>query len=120
MNDLQLLDQREVLGKEFRIYGDAENPIFLAKDVAVWIAHSNPAVMLQNIDENEKVINNVYTLGGNQDASNGYTQSKTHVIDADRSVIHTYWTQKGRLSLYDLLKNKRGILPVIERASQTA
>jgi len=48
-------------------------------------------------------------------ADQGYTQSKTHTIDAERSVMHTYWTQKCRLFLYDLLKNKRGLLPVIER-----
>lgn len=44
----------------------------------------------------------------------GYTQSKTFVIDADKSVMHTYWTQKGRLFLYDLLKGE-GILPLIEQ-----
>lgn len=48
-------------------------------------------------------------------AANGYTQSKTHVIDADRNAFHTYWTQKGRLFIYDLLKSKKGILPLIER-----
>jgi hypothetical protein len=37
MNELQIIDQREVLGKDFRIYGDFENPLFLAKDVAKWI-----------------------------------------------------------------------------------
>ena len=36
----------------------------------------------------------------------GYTQSKTFAIDAEKSVMHTYWTQKGRLFLYDLLKNE--------------
>lgn len=44
----------------------------------------------------------------------GYTQSKTFVIDADKSVMHTYWTQKGRLFLYDLLKGE-GILPLVEQ-----
>ncbi|WP_416729240.1 Rha family transcriptional regulator [Fictibacillus sp. JL2B1089] len=44
----------------------------------------------------------------------GYTQTTTHVIDADKSTINTKWTQKGRLFLYDLLKNE-GILPMIER-----
>jgi prophage antirepressor-like protein len=48
-------------------------------------------------------------------ADQGYTQSKTHTIDAEKSVMHTYWTQKGRLFLYDLLKNERGLLPMIER-----
>lgn len=48
-------------------------------------------------------------------AGEGYTQSKTHTIDADYSKMHTYWTQKGRLFLYDLLKNKKGILPLIEQ-----
>jgi prophage antirepressor-like protein len=48
-------------------------------------------------------------------AGQGYTQSKTHTIDAKRSAMHTYWTQKGRLFLYELLKNKKGLLPVIER-----
>lgn len=47
-------------------------------------------------------------------ADKGYTQSKTHVIDADRSVMNTYWTQKGRLFLYDFLK-EHGILPLIEQ-----
>ncbi|MGU5502573.1 phage antirepressor [Streptococcus anginosus] len=48
-------------------------------------------------------------------ASKGYTQSKTHTIDADYSKMHTYWTQKGRLFIYDLLKNKKNILPLIEQ-----
>lgn len=67
MEKLQIIEQREVLGKEFKIYGDFENPLFLAKDVAEWIEHSNPRVMLNTVDENEKVVNNVYTLGGVQE-----------------------------------------------------
>lgn len=45
----------------------------------------------------------------------GYTQSRTHIVDAGRSTLRTCWTQKGRLFLYELLKNQRGILPLIER-----
>ncbi len=44
----------------------------------------------------------------------GYTQTHTHVIDADKSRVMTKWTQKGRLFIYDLLK-REGILPLIER-----
>ena len=49
-------------------------------------------------------------------AEQGLTQSKTHMLDEERCIMHTYWTQKGRLFLYDLLKSD-GILPIIERAN---
>ncbi|AQZ46073.1 phage antirepressor KilAC domain-containing protein [Paenibacillus larvae] len=49
----------------------------------------------------------------------GYTQTSTHVIDADKSRVTTKWTQKGRLFIYDLLK-QQGILPVIERESDAS
>ena len=49
---------------------------------------------------------------------NGYLKVKTHnYADAEgvqHSKEHSYWTQKGRLFLYDLLK-QNGILPLIER-----
>ena len=49
-------------------------------------------------------------------ASMGYTQSQTHVYGEDGAcATHMYWTQKGRLFIYDLLKNQLGILPVVER-----
>lgn len=50
-------------------------------------------------------------------AEQGYTRSKTHTYNDNdgkqHSKLHTYWTQKGRLFIYDMLKQKR-ILPVIE------
>ena len=49
-----------------------------------------------------------------QYAECGYTQSRTYAIDESRSVMHTYWTQKGRLFLYDFLKSE-GILPIMEQ-----
>jgi anti-repressor protein len=66
-NDLQVIDERQLLGRNFRMYVSYENPLFLAKDVAEWIEHSNSTVMLQSIDDSEKVLNNVYTLGGSQE-----------------------------------------------------
>ena len=51
-------------------------------------------------------------------AEQGYTQSKTHEYGEGQTRTHMYWTQKGRLFIYDLLKNSRGLLPVIEREGQ--
>lgn len=48
-------------------------------------------------------------------ADKGYTQSKTNIVDGGKkTVMHTYWTQKGRLFIYELMKSK-GHLPNIER-----
>lgn len=49
----------------------------------------------------------------------GYTQTTTHVIDAENSRVSTKWTQKGRLFIYDILK-QQGILPVIEKESEAS
>ena len=53
--ELQIVKREIVLGKEFTVYGDFENPLFLAKDVAEWIEHSDTSKMLQSIDDDEKV-----------------------------------------------------------------
>ena len=63
-----------------------------------------------------------YNQGGvwllyQQYAEQGYTRSKTHTYSGNdgmqHSRLHTYWTQKGRLFIYEKLKT-RGILPLIE------
>jgi Prophage antirepressor len=258
MKELQLLDERQLLGKTFRIFGDPQNPLFMAKDVAEWIEHSDVSTMLRTVDEDEKLTQTLFVSGQNREmwllteeglyevlmqsrkpiakefkrqvkdilksirrhggyltpakieevlsnpdtiimlaqnlkrerertntltllnaqkeqiicemqpkatyydlilqnksvvpitliakdygmsgaalnaklhelgiqykqgniwllyqkyADKGYTHSKTHVIDAETTKFHTYWTQSGRLFVYDLLK-RQDILPLIER-----
>lgn len=50
-------------------------------------------------------------------AEQGYTNTKTSIYDGTdgekHTSVHTYWTQKGRLFIYDTLK-ANGILPLIE------
>jgi prophage antirepressor-like protein len=56
-------------------------------------------------------------------AEKGYTCTKTHSYPGNdgtiHSKVHTYWTQKGRLFLYGLLK-EQGIYPLIERHQSAA
>lgn len=72
-NELQVIDEREILGKSFRVYGDVENPIFLAKDVAEWIDYAKTSngsydvsKMLKTVDEDEKLIRKIFVSGQNR------------------------------------------------------
>ena len=56
-------------------------------------------------------------------AKKGYAKSRTRTFsDSDggnHARVHTYWTQVGRIFIYDLLK-ENGILPLIEQEGGTA
>lgn len=56
-------------------------------------------------------------------AEKGYTSTKTQTFPGNdgqqHTSVHTYWTQKGRLFIYDLLKADK-ILPLIEQEEKTA
>jgi anti-repressor protein len=69
MNELKIIDQREVLGKDFKVYGDFENPLFLAKDVATWIDYDLESVnkMLSYVDGNEKLTGTIFRSGQNRE-----------------------------------------------------
>ena len=56
-------------------------------------------------------------------AEQGYTSTRTNThLGKDGDVhtsVHTYWTQKGRLFIYDLLK-ENGVLPLVEQMQEMA
>ena len=66
-NELQAIKKETVLGKEFTVYGDAFDPLFLAKDVADMIGHSDVSKMVKAVDDDEKVKNIILTPGGAQE-----------------------------------------------------
>ncbi|MCY7961339.1 phage antirepressor KilAC domain-containing protein [Bacillus spizizenii] len=64
---LEIIDQRELLGHEFKIYGTFEEPLFLAKDVASWINHTDLSRMVNLVDEDEKLKRILYVSGQNRE-----------------------------------------------------
>ena len=68
-NELQVIDERELFGKEFRIYGTAENPLFLAKDVAKMIEERDGYTVSRKVDEEEKLVHTLCVGGQNRQAT---------------------------------------------------
>ena len=60
---LTVVDETVILGRNIKMYGSIENPLFLAKDVAEWIDYAkNPngsrqtSKMVKSVDNNEKLV----------------------------------------------------------------
>lgn len=92
---LEIINQQEVLGKSFKIYGDFENPLFLAKDVANWIEHSNTSKMLNSVDDDEKVKRNLGITNSYGQVGHGGVRENTE---------HWFLTEYG---LYEVLMQSR-------------
>lgn len=84
MADITILNNQKVLGKDFNVYGNIDNPLFLAKDVAEMIDNKNVSQMLNVVDDDEKLL---YTL---------------HISGQDREVW--FLTEYG---LYEVLMQSR-------------
>lgn len=72
---LEMVLEKEILGKKIKMYGSIEFPWFVASDVAEWIDYSKLAngsyqvsMMVKKIDDEEKAIKSFYTLGGIQES----------------------------------------------------
>lgn len=69
MNDLQVIKETEVLNKNFKIYGNTDNPLFLAKDVAEWIEYdlSSVSKLVNMVDDDEKLNGTIFLSGQNRE-----------------------------------------------------
>lgn len=111
MSELEIINEQEVLGKTFRIYGDYENPLFLAKDVAEWIEHSDTSMMLRSVDDEEKVTNIVCTLGGKQKAWFLTEDGLYEVLMQSRKPIAKQFKKKVKEILKGLRKGQIQMIP---------
>ena len=91
---VNLIGTVEILGKEIKFYGSWENPLFLGKDVAEWIEHSNASKMIADcdLDESETVKR---TIEITYSYSNGFRTRKQEAL---------FLTEDG---LYEVLMQSR-------------
>ena len=104
--EMQVIDKTEILDHEVITYGDLENPLFLAKDVANWIEHSDVSKMIRNVDDDEKVKNNNPTLGGQQEMWFLTEDGLYEVLMQSRKPIAKQFKKKVKKLLKDLRLSK--------------
>lgn len=61
--NLPVIHTQVMLGKNLKVYGTVEEPLFLAKDVANWIEHTHTTKMLSTVDEDEKLNGTIVHAG---------------------------------------------------------
>lgn len=81
---ITVIDSEVICNQQVNVYGTREKPLFLAKDVANWLGHSNPSRMLSKIDDDERITifanlelqKGILTNSYNPSESSTYTGSK--------------------------------------------
>ena len=102
---IQLIEQKEVLGKDFRIYGDYENPLFMAKDVAEWIDHSDVSTMLKKVDNTEKLIQTMFVSGQNRECWFLTEDGLYEVLMQSRKPIAKEFKRQVKIILKDIRRH---------------
>ena len=97
---IKVIAEQNVLGREFHIYGTIEEPLFLAKDVAEWIEHSDVHKMLQSVDDDEKGRNIVPTPGGEQECWFLTENGLYEVLMLSRKPIAKKFKKEEQMSLF--------------------
>ncbi|WP_278681495.1 ORF6C domain-containing protein [Paraclostridium bifermentans] len=105
MMELQVIDKREVLGQEITTYGDLENPLFLAKDVANWIEHTNITHMINMVDADEKLTYTICNSGQNREMWFLTEDGLYEVLMQSRKPIAKQFKKKVKKLLKDLRLN---------------
>ena len=110
--EVQVLENEVTLmGKTFNVYGTVEEPLFRAKDVADWLDITNVSQMVQSVDEDEKGIYNVYTLGGNQDVLFLTENGVYEVLMLSRKPVAKDFKKEVKKMLHALRTKKATLMP---------
>ena len=117
-----LIDSEVICNQQVNVYGTREKPLFLAKDVAKWLGHSNPSRMLSKIDEDEKMIIYAKLSLQNSDITNSYIPSES---DSCKANNYLFLTEFGVYEVLMLSRQpkakefKKGVKEILKRIRLT-
>jgi len=71
--------------------------LFLAKDVAEWIEHSNLTMMLKSVDEDEKLVETMFSVGQRRDVTFVTEDGIYELLMLSRKPIVKQWEKEVEL-----------------------
>lgn len=118
MNEIQVLQRTTLLGKELTVYGNAENPLFLARDVAEWIEYAKTSQdkydvsrMVGTVDEDEKLVRTIFVSGQNRQVWMLTENGLYEVLMQSRKPIAKQF-KKGVKAILKEIRTKGGYMAV--------
>jgi kilA protein, putative phage-related DNA binding protein len=66
-NQISVLKQTELCGQQFMVYGSAQEPLFVASDVAAMLNHPNTSELVKLVDDDEKLTSTILRSGQNRE-----------------------------------------------------
>lgn len=64
MNEVKIINKSNLLDKEIDVWGSVERPLFRAKDVVDWLKAKNVSMVIDRVDEEERLKLNLGRKGG--------------------------------------------------------
>lgn len=113
MNEIQVLQRTTLLGKELTVYGNAENPLFLAKDVAEWIEYDVSSLnkLVNTVDEDERLVGTLFRSGQNRQVWMLTENGLYEVLMQSRKPIAKQF-KKGVKAILKEIRTKGGYMAV--------
>lgn len=101
-----------LMGKTFNVYGTVEEPLFKAKDVADWIEHSNLTVMVNSVDEDERVISRTKDSLDRENSATFLTENGVYeVLMLSRKPVAKEFKKEVKKMLHALRTKKATLMP---------
>lgn len=98
----QIINTSIICGYTFDVYGNVENPLFLAKDIALILEHSDVTMMLKCVDEDEKLTQTILR-GGQRRLMNMLTENGLYeVLMQSRKPIAKSFKKEVKKVLHEL------------------
>lgn len=123
LSNMEVISTQNIMGRQFNIYGDYENPLFLAKDIAEFIDYSKTGKgasdvsrMLNNIDNDEKLIRTIFVSGQTRKSWFLTEDGLYEVLMQSRKPIAKAFKKEVKAALKDI--RKHGVYMTNERLKE--